>query len=349
MLTALKIIGILGLLGLVVLFLAVRWVVRLVKGLVAANRTVPCRIHPEPEPNPQWNNGSVIRKIADDFRAAGFAEIGAFNIPEMAGLQFLAFLHPGEQFYGCVYDHPKMAPTFDVVCRRTDDTSVTGTNTRMGEALDQPPGRTTIRLEQAGVAEVVAAVRGHPAAVGPRQPVSAGAFLAFFAKAHADYMNWRLAKGGASREEIRRQATQDGQQITDEQVEETYQSMRETYVEQLRDGCLAQYLDDAGMSAAQWEPREGSVFAIPETLELKEVIETLECALSLDEEQRHQLSRLEAGFGRTGLDVIEDIFQRDVGALGLKKIGEVQTPVRAWILEIPSSIQNDGGPIERAA
>lgn len=336
MLTVLKIVGILALIAIVVVVLAIRWFLRKVRTLAADVMTVPCRINPEPEPNPQWRHAAEIPAFAEQFRAAGFQEIGAFSIPEMGALQFLAYFHPQEQFYGCIYDHPKLPATFDVVCKLVDDTSVTGSNTRMGEALDQRPGRVVVRLDKASVAEVFAAVRDHPAAAGPRKPATADQFLGYFRQAHTEYMNWRLGKGGTSREELRRQASQDGQEVTDEVIEETYQSMREAYVEQLKDGCVAQYLDDARVSAADWEHRQSTVLAIPETLELKEVIASLNDALELDDEQRHQLDQVETSFGQTGIDIMGTILERNVGSLGLKKLAEVREPVRAWILEVPA-------------
>jgi len=333
MLTLLKIVGIIAVIVVVLILVAVRWFLRKLYGLAEENATVPCRIHPVPEPNPKWRHPTIVRQLAGEFSAAGFFEIGAFSIPEMAGLQFVGLFHPKEQFYGCIYDHSKLEPTFDVICRLVDQTSVTGTNTRLGESLDQFPGKVTLRLDKATVITVFDAVCQHPAAVGQRKPATAEAFLGYFTQAHAEYMNWRLAKGGASRDEIRRQATQDGQEVTDEQIDETYEVMREAYVEQLRDGCLAQYLDDARLSAADWERRQATVLAIPETLELKEVIETLHHTLELDDEQRHQLSQVEATFGQTGVDIIAGILDRQVASLGLTKVAEVREPVRAWILE----------------
>jgi hypothetical protein len=338
MLTVLKIIGIIAVVALVVAVLAVRWFLRRMKSFIAENTPVPCRINPEPEPNPQWRHAAVIPRIAEQFRDAGFTEIGAFNIPEMAGIQFLAFFHPQEQFYGCVYDHAKLEPTFDIVCKLTDDTAVTGTNTRLGEALDQRPGRFSVRLEKATVAEIFQAVRQHPAAAKPRKPAVPEKFTEYFRQAHTEYMNWRLSKGGTSREEISRQAAQDGQEVSAEVIEETYQTMRDTYVEELKDGCIAQYLDDARISAANFESRQTSLLAVPETLVLKEVIATLSEGLNLDDEQRHQLEQVESSFGQSGIEILANILERNVGALGLKKIGEVQEPVRAWILEVPPAL-----------
>lgn len=335
MLTFLKILGITALVVLLVVILGLRWLFRKLRGVVEESMPVPCRIHPEAEPNPQWIHGATVQRFAKQFLALGFEEIGAFSIPEMGGLQFLAYVHVPERCFGCIYDHRKLAPTFDVVCTRPDDSTVTGTNTTLGESLDQRPGRTVVRMDKASVAEVFEAVRRNPAAAGERTPVSKEAFLPYFCKAHADYMNWRLKKGGASREEIRRQAEQDGQEVTEDVIEETYQSMREQHLEQLKEGCIAQFLDERRLTAAEWERQQAVTLAIPESLDRKEVVETIDGAMALDDEQRHQLDQIETSFGQTGLDVIAQIVERDIGSLRLTKLGEVNEPVRAWILRIP--------------
>jgi hypothetical protein len=340
MLTFLKILGIVAVVVFLALVLGLRWLLRKLRGVVEEGLPVPCRIHPEPEANPQWIHAADIRRFADQFRALGFVEIGAFSIPEMGGLQFLGFFHSGERFFGCVYDHRKLDPTFDVVCTRPDDSSVSGTNTTLGESLDQRPGREAIRIKNASVAEIFEAVRAHPGSAGERSPVSAEAFLPHFRKSHADYMNWRLKKGGASREEIRRQAAHDGQEVTDEIIEETYQCMREQHLEQLKEGCLAQFLDERRLSAADWERQQAVTLAIPESLNREEVVETIDNAMTLDDEQRHQLEQLETSFGQTGLDVIAQIVNRNVGSLQLTKLGEVNEPVHAWILRIPEGFDD---------
>ena len=86
------------------------------------------------------------------------------------------------------------------------------------------------------------------------------------------------------------------------------------------------------MAAADWERLRSDTFAIPETMELKEIVAAIEAATTLDHEQRHQLEKTEIFFGETALDVLEKILGNKSIALGLQKSGEVSEPVRAFIL-----------------
>src|SRR6185295_12559624 len=161
-------------------------------------------------------------------RALGFQDSGSFNIPEMMGMQLLAFFHPGEKLYGVIYDHQKIAPTFDICCEFADESGLTGTNTKVGEAMETRPGQETIRIDQGSVKAVFDAVC-QKAAGKERRPGAVDGFVAQFKRSYVKSMNWRMKKGGVSRDEIRRQAAQKGTELSEEHLEETYKTLRGAY------------------------------------------------------------------------------------------------------------------------
>ena len=110
------------------------------------------------------------------------------------------------------------------------------------------------------------------------------------------------------------------------------------HVAELKRACLAQYLDEQQISPADWERIQGRAVVIPETLETDELIETLETALvcTLDQEQRHALRQLRKHNAQTALDIVDEIVMGNVAALDLEKYGEVQEPVRAYVLLTPA-------------
>lgn len=338
MLTAVKIVLIVVLVLLIVLALVAWWLISKFKGVISAVKEglgeianhPPCRVNPEPELNPQWRNPEKMNQYAGEFQALGFAPAGTFSLPEIGGLQIAAFAHEQERLFGVAYDHQKMPPNIDIVCEHEDGTEISATNTKMGEAMDRRPEVTAIRLDGGSVRDVFDAVQKSPA-TAPRKPVKAEEFAAQFRGSYAKSMNWRLKRGGTTREEIRRQAAQDGTQVTDEIIDETYQAQRESYVMELGAGCVAQYLDDHKPSPEEWAEIEHRVFAIPETFTEQEVRQTLEEHCDLDEEQTHRLEQIKLDFGQNGLDYMRRVVNGDIGALGLKKLGAVQEPVPAEI------------------
>jgi hypothetical protein len=312
-----------------------RWLRKLIKSATDAPSCPPCRVNPEPEPAPQWRTPDKIQQYAGEFKALGFEEIGAFTIPEMEGLLMLAFVHPGERLYGIIYDHKKIPPTFDIVCDFEDHTGLSAGSSKAGRNLDKRPGHPILWVGDDRVAAVLDAFKAHPQPVA-RVQVSPEGFLPHFKRSYAEGMNWRMKKGGVSREEIRRQAESRGKPVDEETINEAYKNLRQAHVAELQRGCLAQYLDEQQIPAADWERVQARAVAIPETLETEELIEALEGVLTLDQEQRHTLRQLRRHNGQTALDTVDEILGQNIAALGLEKRGEVSEPVRAYVLLTPA-------------
>jgi hypothetical protein len=338
MLTALKIAvaAVLIVVAVVALgiFLVIRWFRRAVNEQAGAGATPPCRVNPEPEPNPEWRNRKQIEEWSAQLRALGFEDAGAYTIPEMAGLQMAGFCHPGERLMAVIYDHTRIAPSFDICFERPDTSGVTGANTMLGHDISRRPESKRISIENGTVEQLYRAVAGEGTAA-ERLAVVPANFASDFKASYARSMNWKLKQGGVTREDIRHEAKRMNQEITDEQLEECFTNIREGYVTELRTGCLAQYLDESRLPASEWEKVRDRMFAVPETLNLKEVVETIENTVCPDEEQRHRLEQIQSGRAEDALVVVDRILQDNVGTLNLKKLGEVNEPVRAYILLAP--------------
>jgi hypothetical protein len=314
--------------------LFIRWFRREMKAEAEAGGIPPCRVNPEPEPNPQWKNKREIEEWTAQLRRLGFEDAGAFVLPEMAGLQMAGFCHPRERLIAAIYDHTKTTPTFDICFERPDTSGVSATNTTLGHELSRRPECKRISIDKGTVEQVYAAVVSE-GADGERVAVAPSEFADHFKASYARSMNWTLKQGGVSRDDIRREARSMGQEVNEEQIEECFERMRGGYVAELRAGCLAQYLDDSKLPASEWEKLRARAFAVPETLNLKEVVETIDAAVCPDEEQRHRLDQMQSGRAEDALIVVDRILQGNVGTLGLKKLGEVNEPVRAYILLAP--------------
>lgn len=338
MLTALKVVLIIVLVVLIFATLFVWWLIRKFRGALKVLKEglgdlplhPPCRVNLQPEPEPQWRNAEKIKQYSDEFIAHGFTPLGAFTIPEVGALQIAAFVHEAERLYGIVYDHQKLPPNIDIVCDLEDGSEISGGNTTYGDTVERRPEVVAIRLDGGGVKELLAAVQAHPAK-SPRKPVRGADFAEHFRKSYAKTMNWRMKRGGTSREEIRRQAEKDGRELTDEQFEEAYKGMRAGYVTELQAACLAQYLDEQKPAPVEWDEIEARVFAVPETLTEAEVREVLERSGELDEEQTHRLGQIKLTFGQNALDFMRQVVEGNVGSLGLKRLGSVREPVPAEI------------------
>lgn len=351
MLMAVKIILVLVLIALVVVVIGVWWFINKVKtafkdALSGMTVAPPCRVTLQPESHPEWRNGAKIKQYSDDFAANGFTPLGAFSLPELPSLRLAAFVNEAENLFGIAYDHEKLPPNFDVVCRYEDGTDLTVTNTTYASAMDRPPGSPAIRLEGVGVREALDAAWKHPASA-PRIPARCGDFAGRFESAYAQEMNWRMSRGGVTREEVRRQAEKKGgDKITDEQLDEVYENQRAAYIAQLQAGCIAQYKREQKPAPAEWEEIEHRVFAIPEVFTEAEVLAEVEANLSLDEEQSARLQMIKLEPGQTALDFMNQALTGKAGPLTLAQIGSVQEPVPARLFLREESKDDSGEPKE---
>ncbi|HKQ39530.1 MAG TPA: hypothetical protein VJ063_15745 [Verrucomicrobiae bacterium] len=292
----------------------------------------PCRITLVSEDNPRWKAEKYVGRCIEHFRALGFQRIGAYRIPELDSQHILALFHPAQKFYACVYDN-KTHPTFEIFAAFASDNSMVGTNSVWVRDIEQRPGSIIVRIGNATPAQIMEALRQHEKA-GDRIAVTADQFAPTFLKAYIQNFNWRLKKCEISRDQIRMDARQEGRVVTNEQVEELYRLKRAAYVAQLQDACRAQYRDENKLNRGDWEELQNRLVAIPETYDLKEVINACSYAApaALNEKQMFTLQRLETSLGDDGIVLVNRIITKNIAELNLRQIGEVKEPVRAWIV-----------------
>jgi ribosome-binding protein aMBF1 (putative translation factor) len=235
--------------------------------------------------------------------------------------------------YGVIYDHKQIAPTFDIACDLEDSSDVNGSSSKIGETLDKRPGHASLWTGDDRVHAVLDAVQKYPQSA-PRVAVSPEGFLGHFNKSYAEGMNWRIKKGGASRDEIRRQIISKGDEVDEELVENVYKNLRRAHVAEAQRACLAQYLDEQKTPVAEWEHLQSRAVVVPEILETAELIDVLSNAQTLDEEQRQALGQFRKSSPST-LEAVDEILVTDVAAMGLEKVGEVHEPVHAYVLLTP--------------
>jgi hypothetical protein len=317
-----------------VALIAVSWTWKKLTPAPKAQATAPppCRVTLIPEENPGWKAEKYMTRYAEHFRALGFQQIAAYRIPEMDNQRILALLHPTQKFYACAYDS-KTHPTFEIFAQFASDGSLMGTNSTWVRDIDQRPGYITVRAANATPAQVFEALKQHEKA-GDRLQIAADGFVPAFLKAYIQNYNWRLKRTEICRDQIRLEARHQGRALAHEELDELYKARRAAYVAQLQDACRAQYRDDKGIDRAEWQRLQNRLFAVPETYDLKEVINALSYAVpsSLNDRQLFVLNQLETSLGDDGIVLVNKIMTKNIADLGLKQIGEVKEPVHAWIM-----------------
>ncbi|HVW37693.1 MAG TPA: hypothetical protein VHB99_10325, partial [Pirellulales bacterium] len=210
----------------------------------------PLRVKLRPVDSVEWIEPEKAAAFTEELKGAEFEEIGEFEL-EPSPVTMRALYHPAEGIHAAVYQHPKAGVWFDLVARYEDGEKLTYTNTpdtRLERAKDNiirfHPGASTQELLSRFRAE-------RPAKTLVR--VAPEAFPEYFERAYAEGMDWMIARGGPTEDEIRRNCESKGQEFTPALVTAVRgrwaYAIDEFYNEQLRE----RYMADPGVSAARWE------------------------------------------------------------------------------------------------
>jgi hypothetical protein len=230
----------------------------------------PLRVKLRPVESVDWIEPEKAEAIIEGLKGAEFEEIGDFEL-EPSPVTMRALYHPAEAIHAAVYQHPQAGVWFDLVARYEDGEKLTYTNTpdtrferAKNNILRFHPGASTQELLSRFRAE------------RPPKPVvrvAPAEFPGYFERAYAESMDWMIARGGPTEEEIRRNCESKGQEFTPAlatAVRSRWASaIDEFYNEQLRE----RYMADSGVNAARWEQiRDRVVFVhdrmAPDRLEM---------------------------------------------------------------------------------
>ncbi len=167
---------------------------------------------------------------SDTDTSLGFTKIGAFRVVEMPGLVLTAFTNKNQAVCAVIYEHPIIGCFVDMFSENEEGLGLTVSNAPAGQALDQPPGREKIIDKTLTVQNIYdRLLKRRPPS--PYKRVEASNFVEVFQTEYAEEMDWRMKRGGVTREEAGRIAQNMG--ITSEEtVAQAAEVFRKQYTEE---------------------------------------------------------------------------------------------------------------------
>lgn len=195
-----------------------------------------------------WSDPRVEVSGAE-LQEQGFHSVGAYAIKEMKDVRLSGWIHPQENLYGVVYEHPAVGVWCDVLSQYADGTSCC--HSSAGETgLDQDPRNPNYKLPAQPPAVLVQTHLqtrpAHPA------PLSAEKFADDFVRAYRETMAWRVSRG-TSQQEIIQVAALSGQTYDPEVLEQGFQIQQSTERALLGDLLRKTFLEKTSISAAEWD------------------------------------------------------------------------------------------------
>ncbi len=277
-----------GILSLLVLYFGIKFLIKyFLKKLFTAIEKMsgqgvpPFRITLEKADDIEWKKPKIVSGVATALEGVGYRPIGDYRIDEMPFVHLRALLNSKTNSYAVVTEIMDKL-ILDVASDFTDGEHVT-VSTAPETGLDRPDFSRLIRVEADLRADPAAAVSTlHERAVTeqkgrPTVAAAAEAFPKVFCLAHAREMDWRIARGGVTAEEVRRNCEVMGTEPpSDEAVQAVINSWRyaiSAFVdEQLRERFLKHVTQ---MSAAEWEGVRDRLYFVHEHSDQDSVIEVL--------------------------------------------------------------------------
>lgn len=347
MLTFLKLVAafIVAIVVLVVaVILFIRWKLRrfLKKVIEAAgsqgsSAVPPFRIKLEPrsiEDEAEWFHENDVRKQMQQFESSGFNPLGDFDV-EGLPLKIRGFQHQDQQVYGVVYDHVAAGVWSDVVRRYSDETSWMVSSAKE-HGMDAAPWHTPCFLPGQSVKELLSQLLESSPANGI-QSAGADKFVPRFEAAYKREMNWRIERGGATEDEIRRICQKNGQDCTAEQVEQIQGLWKTAIGEFLSEQILLGWRKESRISSLDYDRISDRLVVIHKRLTPQQVLEAYRCDSDdddLDDEEDQTLVRIKAWCSaESSVSAFQKLIEEKRAGARWKRIWDLKKPLVAEIWE----------------
>ncbi len=240
------------------------------------------------------------------FAGLGFAHAGSFDLAEMEGVAVDGWAHETESAYAVVYSHPRAGVWSDVATFYRDAGGLTVSNAAQGGVLDHMPGWRKVYAPGASEEELWRRFLVELPAGAPRAPATGARFAADFAAAYRLEMEWRLGRGGATLEEVRRVAEAEPGRFDPETVAQAHAVIEAEARTKLTEACREAVA--ATVSGAEWERLRDRLVVVHERLGTEDATEALVEALrheAVDEAATERFEQRLASLAREAVPVLE--------------------------------------------
>ena len=261
-----------------------RFVRDLGEALGAAGGVSPFRITLEPSADLEWSGSDTVDSVTAALADLGYEPAGDFRVPEMAGVKLRGLVNGEACTLAALYEHPQVErPLLDLM-RLHEDRHHVLVSTAPEDGMDAPPRKIARRVthdlgDQDAVHAALESMHEQLLAESAGRtpvPIAPRLFALTFTTAYAAEMDWRIARGGVTADEVRRAAAAGGQEPPDEDSVETVQGLWRSAIDDfVSEEAQRAFLATATVSAAEWEQMRERVLVVHEHSQVPELVESL--------------------------------------------------------------------------
>lgn len=225
------------------------------------------------DPDEEWVQDEHVKEfdsLSAQFQGLGFTKLEEYLIEEIA-TQMRVYWDSDGATFGIVYNHPAIGVWCDVYRKYQDNTSWTFGSTKY-HGMDIPPYAVQKFFPDQSVEEIVTQFRAEAPDTN-MVTITPEAFPAFFEKAYAREMDWRMERGGTTEEEIRRIAEMNGDECTDETVRQIQLQWRTAIHHFVSDKALKRYRKEAELNSFEWDHLQSYGVVIHERMQGEQLLQ----------------------------------------------------------------------------
>jgi hypothetical protein len=262
--------------------------------------------------------------------------VGTYEVPEMEGVRLWAGFHPAAGFAVAVYEHPAMAPWFDVVRIYDSLDTDTFTSSAMHDPTHVPPTSFTRAEPGLEPRSAHAAMLELPARAVVRR-IDSDNWCSSFIEVYARSMDHILSLGSPGLSAMERNIEVFGgpRGMTVAQKQLAVEMSRADHAAALETALLDRFLERGTVSAHEWQRLESRVVVVHERMTKGEVV-----ALALDSspwsDDHPRVADLMARLANSSIELFESIGEMLPESDRHRLLGSVETPVRARIYVAPA-------------
>jgi hypothetical protein len=284
----------------------------------------------------EWKQKKAVGDISDRLRAQGFTPVGVFQADAMGDLQIEGWVEASQSLMAAVYQHSAVdQPWLDYVRQYEGSQGDTASSAPMGAETDTKPGNVKLIDAKLGPDDLLDRILAMKRDLIIRPaPATAEEFKERLETAYAEVMEWRIARGGTTKEEILRRAAETGEEISPEVLELTHQRLRGQANAQLAEFLLRRFRKETSLSADEWEKARDSLFFVHDNLSAEELNGFVESASwSEDEDDEDDAAEAARPFDSSNSTPARVAFASFCSTLPsgrrFRRIGEIKDPVPA--------------------
>ncbi len=237
----------------------------------------PFRIMLIPQQRITWSNPAAMSAIANMLKKLRYQPIGIFTIPQLREVRLQTWHQPEQQLMATVYEQGEGGPFVDVLRSFTDGMLLKVTSSPE-TGLDRPPFAPVIHVAEDPSTQPESTRVIHERILAERCdkipfPVPPESFAMMLAQSYAREMDWRIERGGVTRDELLRVARLGGQEGPDEDTVAMMRGLwRDAIAEFIEQQILETFLANQEKTSDAWRRTVHRLVVVHEYLDLEELL-----------------------------------------------------------------------------